>query len=110
MIFDKEQWEIIGAEKPEKVLGIADNVVLVNPRVGSRYKVCIRVPSGMFSYAKRGLKLSAEDLKHRPLKFFLDEDGNGLWYFTLSTLAMSYSIDLWPYTKLPGWAVRDRCL
>lgn len=110
MYFDKEQWDVIGSDVPETSLGIIDNVVLVCPRVGSKYKVCIRVPSGMFSFVKTVLKISKEDLKKRPVKFFLEEDGTGQWYFTLATLAYHTAIDLWPYKGIPNWAVRGRCL
>lgn len=110
MFFDKEQWSVIGDALPQVCCGVIDNTVLVCPYVGAKYKVCIRVPSGMFSFIKDVLKLDANSLKTHPVKFFLEEESPGEWCFIIGTLAMSEALALWPYRGLPSWAVKGRCL
>ena len=110
MFFDKEQWPVIGDDEPITCAGVIHNVVLVCPRAGAKYKVCIRVPSGLFSFIKEVLKLKPEDLKTHPVKLFLEEDAPGEWCFVIGTLAMPEALALWPYKGLPQWAVRGRCL
>lgn len=110
MYFDKEQWAIIGDSVPATYFGVIGNTVLVCPRVGAKYRVCIRVPSRMFSFIKEALKLDADKLKNKQIRFYLEEDLPGEWALVLATLALTVAIDLWPYKGLPNWAVRSRCL
>lgn len=110
MYFDKEQWSVIGDDAPIVCAGAVSSTVLVSPRVGSRYKVCIRVPSGLFSFLRKPLNVDANKLKNKPVRFYLEEDFPGEWTFILSTLALPVAIELWPYKGLPNWAERSRCL
>ena len=108
-MFDKEQWQIIGDDRREVLLGVVSNTVFVYPAYGKPYSVCIRVPSGFFSYMRDVLKLGEEEAKARPVAFFLEEHA-GLWYLGIKYGSPSCTIDLWSYKKMPTWAHRLRCL
>lgn len=110
MFFDTEQWPVHAGEGPGLLLGVVDNRVLVCPRVGKKYKVCIRVPSGFFSFMNDALKLQPEAVKSHPVKFYLEEEHDRSWCLIMGTLAMPSALALWSYRSLPAWAQRTRCL
>jgi len=110
MYFDKEQWPVLGDDLPQLCMGVINNTVQVVPQKDSVYKVCIRVPSGLFSFSESTLLLSPAELRRKPGSFYLEEVSHELWMFTFTTMALPEPVDLWSYKGLPIWGIRGRCL
>ncbi len=108
-MFDKEQWPIIGDDEPGVLLDVVSNVVAVHPERKAAYSVCVRVPSGFFSYMRDVLKLDEDTAKARPVTFFLEESDR-LWYLGIRYSVTEEVLDLWSYKDLPAWASKVRCL
>lgn len=102
-MFDKEQWLIMGDSEAREYFGVVSNTVSVAPRRGKPYLTYIRVPSGFFSFMRDVLKITVESAKLHPVRFFLEEEGDG-WFLCIEYGEVPTVFDLWKYKSVPGWA------
>jgi len=106
-MFDREMWRVFPSDTKQVFAGVLDNAVVVVPAKGDEYEVRIVVPSSLFHYLYTFCGISPEVMVTAQPQLFLCWDVNAYWFcLSFSEESGIVAIDLWSYTKLPGWAKR----
>lgn len=104
-MFDREMWRIFPADTRQVFAGVIDNTVVVIDKDGGEHEVLIVVPSALFHYLYTFCRITPEVMSSSEPQLFLCWDVNAYWFcVSFSEESGIPAIDLWSYTKLPGWA------